>query len=299
MKKSFNDKNILREYIENILTEYDGGYDVDYTNMSDSPMGMSWGGPGLFKTFIEPFVDVLKTGKAASEKVSSKVKTLGKVIFETLKTTLIPALESNYKQIFDSEKEQIKKINQKYSDVYDRTNKALFQNDIIMAAFMTNPALFITAIMAKKSPEVALDVIEVFTGKRYTIKVLSEKYNAVLSKKINDSNTAKSMRNDANDITNNTFQSISKSVNHINGAKSINDLGTIIPQQDLQKLLTAAGANADPNFQKSLLDSIKSMSKDYYASSLMRNVDTLRQNGITNDFSLVGNYMNLIKKIKS
>lgn len=171
-----DERRILKEYVKSVLLE-DEGYGAAYGDYSDSPYGVSWGGPSLFKIFVEPFVDVFKTTKAAAEDISARTRAAAKVAFEAIATSLIPGLSSDYKAIFEKEHAELEKIKGKYRDVFERTDKALFNegNDFVLLAFLLDPARFITAVALNKAPSAVLSVFEIFAGESPKLKSFFDK----------------------------------------------------------------------------------------------------------------------------
>jgi hypothetical protein len=169
-------QRILREYVRSVLAEDDGGggdyggYGFDFGMMGDSPYGMSWGGPGLFKQLVQPFADVFTTGKAALENIAARTRTLAKVSYEAVATTLIPILSSDYDKIFKEERAQLDKIEEKYSEVFERTAQALGNDDALISAFALNPALVLTKTLFQKAPQVALGVLELLAGENENLR---------------------------------------------------------------------------------------------------------------------------------
>jgi hypothetical protein len=164
--RSENDTKLLREYVRHILAEEggDGGGYGGY-GAGDMVYGASFGDKDSLKnTFITPFTDVFKTAVGQSKELGAKAKTLVKVAFGTIVTTLIPGLGANYAQLFDEEKEKISKIRSEYSEVYKRTDDALGGGDAALLAFMAAPGLTLGAAIASKTPGVAKDLLSAFTG---------------------------------------------------------------------------------------------------------------------------------------
>ena len=147
------------------LREDDGG-GFDYAGaMGEMPYGMHFGSPNqLYKTFVAPFTDVIKTAAGKTAELSARVQTAVKVAFEAVATTLVPALSSDYARIFATEKQKLDSIKQRYADVYRGTSGALLGNDVLVASFMFAPWAFLSAAMVKKSPSAALAVVQVLGG---------------------------------------------------------------------------------------------------------------------------------------
>lgn len=172
-------RRVLKEYVRNALLEDDTGYGgYDLSGMGDSPYGMAWGGPSLFKVFVQPFADVISTGRAGAEKLSTRVRTLAKTVFEAVATSVIPILSSDFKKIFDKETEQLNKIKEKYRAVFERTDEALSNSDIALAAFLINPAATAASTILKTAPEVALGIFETLAGDNETLRSFLKKLRA-------------------------------------------------------------------------------------------------------------------------
>jgi hypothetical protein len=173
-----DERRILKEYVKNVLLEDDGGYGMTAADISDnSPYGISWGGPSLYKIFVEPFVDVFKTGKAAAEDMSARTRAAAKVAFEAIASSLIPIYSTDYQKIFEKEHQQLAKIKEKYRDVFERTDKALYNegNDFVLMAFLMDPARYITFTALKSAPQAVLGVLEVLAGENAKLRSFFEK----------------------------------------------------------------------------------------------------------------------------
>lgn len=152
-------KDQLKECVR-VLRE-EGGYD----DLSDH--GSSFGsGKDLYNVFIKPFTDVVSTAAAEVSKSSVRAQTLAKTAFETIATTLIPFLSSDYDEIWADEKERIDGIKAKYKDVYDATWTAFKDNDVMAAAFGYSPAAFLTKQALKNAPLPVLKTLNALTGGR-------------------------------------------------------------------------------------------------------------------------------------
>lgn len=167
------DKVLLKEYVQEVLTEDDGGFgggdsaywDLAMADATQNPWGVSFGsGDQLANIFIKPFTDVIQTAVGKTKELSQKGQTLVKVAFETLATTLIPVLTDSYNEIFAKEKERMDKIRQEYAEVYQANWDAFKDNDVQLVSFLYDPARFVLGKMLKKSPDVALGLISTITG---------------------------------------------------------------------------------------------------------------------------------------
>lgn len=171
MRRSLQE-TLLREYVRSILSEEDGdggnpaaGGAGDIGLGAGSPYGISFGsGDDLVSTFITPFTDVFKTALGQTKEITKRARTVLWVGLQTLLTTLIPIYGYDYADVFDKEKDDIKKIREKYADVYDRTDKALASSDAALLAFMACPAAVIGAKGAAATPKAAKGLLSVMTG---------------------------------------------------------------------------------------------------------------------------------------
>lgn len=137
--------------------------------MGDVGMGGAYGvhfadGNQLYNIFVKPFTDVVGVAAGKTKEMSERAQTLLKVAFEATATSLVPILRDSYGEVFEKEKEQIDKIRSEYSDVYQATWDAFKENDVLVAAFMYRPDLFLTQQFAEKAPKAAAKLISVLSG---------------------------------------------------------------------------------------------------------------------------------------
>ena len=164
-----NSIELLREYVMTLLKEEgDYGYSGDASSMMGT-MGYNEYGPSLKKIFIDPFLDVGKTATAAVAHMGVRTKSLLKIGTETVLTTFIPFMESNYKMIFDHEKKDLARIRDKYKDVFAVNSKA-FTKDVMLLSFMISPTAFISTKLISNSPDLAVHVLEVLSHGNDSLK---------------------------------------------------------------------------------------------------------------------------------
>lgn len=159
-----SDSRLLREFVREVLKEDDtGGYGYVPTPGGGGfggGMGYSSYGGSLKSIFVQPFIDAGKVIKASSAKALLRIKTLAKTAIETILTTMIPFLKSNYEHIFKVEQEQLKKLKDKYRDAFKGVDAA-FTKDVMILSFMVSPQAFITTRLAMKAPEAVADMLDV------------------------------------------------------------------------------------------------------------------------------------------
>jgi hypothetical protein len=126
----------------------------------------TWGQSGtadLYKIFVSPFTDVVKTVAGKSKELVRSVRTLLHVAFEAVVTTILPFVEDSYDEIFEKEKSDMAKIKSQYQSVYD-ANSAAFEGDAKGLAFLMAPGPMLAAGLIKRGPDVALRTLSVLTG---------------------------------------------------------------------------------------------------------------------------------------
>ncbi len=152
------EKRLLKEYVKAVIAEDDtGGY--GYVPTGGYGFGMSNYGDSLKNVFIDPFIDAAGVIKASGTKLATRVKTLATVAIETILTTMIPFLKSNYTAIFKKEKEELQKIKEKYKKYFEGVDRA-FVGDTAFLAFMISPTAFITTKTLRISSEAVVELIE-------------------------------------------------------------------------------------------------------------------------------------------
>jgi len=159
-------KVLLQEYVRNLLNEDDFGGDMGGLDpMGGSPYGMHFASQDqLYNIFVKPFADVAGVAAGKTKELSQKAQTVLKVAFESVATTLVPILKDSYGEIFAQEKEEIDKIKSQYSDVYGATWDAFKESDVLIAAFMYRPDLFLNGAFARKAPKAAAKLLSVLSG---------------------------------------------------------------------------------------------------------------------------------------
>lgn len=162
--KQLND-HLLKEYIKHIILEYEGMGSYDAMGV-----GLGWGASqqDLLSTFVTPFTDVVKVAAGQAKEIVRRSRTLLKVSFEAVMTTIIPFVEDSYDEIFKEEKADIARIRSEYKDVYDRTVKSF--NNLGAVGFFLAPGPFLLTKAASSGPKAVAKTLSVATGG------LSDKY---------------------------------------------------------------------------------------------------------------------------
>ena len=118
-------KRELQETVRNALNEFDGGGDGGGDWGGGGGGGFSDYGPSLYKTFLQPFVDVLETSQAAIETATSKVQLLMSVATYAVMSSVLPFVRADYDAMIKHDERRMQSIGQKYAEVYKRTDAAL------------------------------------------------------------------------------------------------------------------------------------------------------------------------------
>lgn len=154
-------KKLIKEYVSEILREYDDGS----MGIDTGGMGAVYGSGGdLFNAFIKPFTDVIGTVAGKTKEVMRRGLTVLNVAFETLMTTLVPFLTDSYDEIFASEKADLQKIRSEYKQYYDSTAAALGSGDAKMLAFISFPGAALTGKFIKDAPGAVKGILSVASG---------------------------------------------------------------------------------------------------------------------------------------
>lgn len=165
---------LLKEYVRIVLSEEgDGG--GGWGGYGDYVGGMGGGGGGygmggivdnddLYKTFIKPFTDVVGVAAGKTKEMSQRTVTLLKTVIEAIYQTIVPIYEDRYAKIFQEEKQHLDRIKSEYSKVYQATWDAFKDHDVLCAAFMYRPDLFLTTVLARSAPTAAAKLLSVLSG---------------------------------------------------------------------------------------------------------------------------------------
>lgn len=138
----------------------------------------------VFKAFLEPFADVVKTARAGIERVAAVGVT---ELFKNIKLfalVFVPFVSYRVgKEIREkanrSVEEKLSKIDSKYADVYERNFEAFKKTDIFPVAFMLNPQMALTSQVTKKVASEALETMDTLVGGSKLLQSIKEKLNKI------------------------------------------------------------------------------------------------------------------------
>jgi hypothetical protein len=154
-----NDTKLLREYVRTILVEEsDGGGGSDSGTSwigfgAGTSAGSSTGVKGMAATLLHP----LKVFIGKSKELGSSIKNLGKVSASAIASIATGGMyQPNYEELDNAYKSEMSQLQQQNAPLYAETRKILDRAGVTTAAFLYNPALYITARHPKEAFRVAL-----------------------------------------------------------------------------------------------------------------------------------------------
>jgi hypothetical protein len=126
--------------------------------------GGGGGDDSLFATFVQPFTDVAKTIVGQTKEVAIRLRTLINVTIEAIISSVNPFVSADYDKIFQAEAADLDKIKSQYKEVYDRTDKALNNDDFAWATLISAPKAVLTGKFLETAPRVVGGLAKLFIG---------------------------------------------------------------------------------------------------------------------------------------
>lgn len=152
-------EELLRECIRVVIDE----------NFAAATPGAGYGihiAPGrLYDTFINPWLDVFRTARAETEKLSASAQRFAKTVIEAAISTAIPFVDAEFGKIKAQEKTQMARIDSKYADVYQRVQKGIDFPDFQLALFMRSPGSYLASRVLSMGPDATKEMIATLTGR--------------------------------------------------------------------------------------------------------------------------------------
>lgn len=169
---------ILKEYLNEILKEYgDEGYGGGYGGRGG---GDAYGvSDDFFKDIFNAFVDPLRHTAAFVERFSSEIQQLAGKLSEDVMALYIPGYKADYEDFEKEHNQRINSIQDKYKEVFARTEAHLFTGDAALMAFLYAPHSYVTGRVLKTAPDAALSLIDLFAGGNQKVKNLTDKAREV------------------------------------------------------------------------------------------------------------------------
>lgn len=329
---------LVRECVKAMLAEDEAGSiagDMMFgAGVPDLGYGNHFGsGEDLYKIFVKPFTDVVGVAAGKGKEASQKLQTLLHVAFETVATTVVPVLSSDYGEIFSKEKQRIDKIRTEYADVYQATWDAFNDHDVLVASFMYNPTAFLTSKFVEHAPGVAFKLMSVLSGgtidqelgsiKSSVSKKKAGKHEGVIREdgeqqddqrsavaqaltnkdllaKLSQSQKVQEMEREGQEMVRDTLTTVFKHASGVMKARSIADLQKVAkkPIPGLDKLKEVPEQERQQAEQQ-LLKGVKDSMRAFYVKSLEAQVKDAVDAGTPQNHPFVRDYMSVIAKVKS
>lgn len=321
---------LLKEYVRTVLSEEGqggfGGYSDYVGGMGGGAGGYGMGGivdnDDLYKTFVKPFTDVVSVATGKTKEMSQRTVTLLRTVIEAAFQTVVPFFKDKYAEIFKEEKQHLDRIKSEYSKVYQATWDAFKDHDVLCAAFMYRPDLFLTTVLAREAPEAAAKLLSVLSGGLLDValqKLRSPRHEGIIkeddeqvspleklvsNKKVHEvlanSDIVKQMTKEGQAMVRKTLDDVYKQASSALTAKSLQDmqqkLGQKIPGLDK---LSQVPQQERQKAEQALLKSIKEGLKAFYVKGLETHVREAVQAGTPKNHPFVADYASTISKIKA
>lgn len=326
-------KKILIEYIK-LINEDMGLSGGDYAGIALDPYsaqsGMGGGGFNmtmgalkddvLYKAFVKPFVDIVGVAAGSTKEIARKAITLIKVSVDAFLTSLFPILGDSFDEIFEEDKNAIEQIKSEYSAYYEATWEALMHDDVVIAAFMYRPDLFLAYGFAKKAPKIAADLLSIFTGgatdkyidaikSRFSESVILEKkQNITLQSLIkNDqvktimqkNSDLRSLSSKGQEVTNNFLSALLEQCKNVLSAKTVEEFQKVTKTkvkeiEEIKKL----DPKKKKEFEQLIFQASRVKIKAFYIKILLERIQKVQKAGISDDHPFIKVHKEAIKKIE-
>lgn len=133
------------------------------------------GSANLARAFgLTGLMDIGKTLSYGVQKLSSKAQHLIGVTASGLAGALIPFAEGKYEEIDAAEKRRSDKLKSKYKDVFDRVDKAFYEDDFRVASFLFSPVNYLSAMAGIKAPGATLDILDTITARNDYVSAFTD-----------------------------------------------------------------------------------------------------------------------------
>lgn len=131
------------------------------------------------KAFIDPFADVVKVALGSVAEISSKARAALSVFMKGIPGLVIPFVTARYEKIFAEEEARMQKIQQKYGDIFAKTDD-VFKGDAGLVAFMLNPYEMLVKKAIDAPPASVIDIVQAITGQDPDVVDKTEKLRKTL-----------------------------------------------------------------------------------------------------------------------
>jgi hypothetical protein len=329
---------ILREYVqaiviendENVIMEFgDGGWGGDYGfggdwmgPLTNPILGIGPEGGGL----LGPFLDVGKTALAGVLDMTNRIWGLLKTTMAAVTSAVIPFWDVEYDKINKTTEARTEKIMGEFKSVYDRTDKALRDDDFRAVMLMINPAGYILSLAAEaaleksstKSAELRDKATEKLDGlqglldkfivpaaiakesKRYFRNenlILERLDKPAIKKAVEQSQVAQELYSAGEEILTARLKDVIQSVNKFEQNNSLEQLQTTLKKDFKLSNIDKLEDEDEGDAQAEILDSAKKDYKKMAAAALEAEAKLIKQLGSNRADKILSLYASVIAKL--
>jgi hypothetical protein len=149
---------IFEEYGDDI-----GGGSSDFSAYGS----IGGGGVDIFKkTFVDPFIDIFRSGQYAAEKITGSIFYFAKKLLVNFPRLFSPSKPLIFNEIRDQEKAAFLRMNKRYAEVLKKNAEALQNKDFKLMVFLLNPKAILGAKLIQESPKAAFNILNTFSGNK-------------------------------------------------------------------------------------------------------------------------------------
>lgn len=319
---------LIREYVSLLLNEDDAG-DLMGGATDAYPYGVSYGsGQDLYKIFVEPFADVFKVAAGKGKELGARAQTLGRTVFDTIASTLIPSLSANYERTFKEEKQRIDALKREYKPVYDRVWEAFNHDDVRLLAFMYSPVTtggYLSWFGGKGALQSAIGALNVVSGgmldgiakslqgtaRKPAIRggsteddmgesIVREQSSTsqvdAAVRRAMDSPAAIKMRSDAQKVVQGTLRNVTAQAEQVLKAASLDQLPGFKREASVE--FDRIPRSDRQELESKALEVAKDSAREFYVKSLQAQLDRALRDGVPEDASYVKDYRATIRRIE-
>jgi len=327
---------ILREYVQAIVIENDESVIVEDAWGGDYSFGGGdWMGPltnpilGLGPEgggLLGPFLDVGKTALAGVLDMTNRVWGLLKTTLAAVTSAVIPFWDVEYDKINNTTEARTEKVMGKFSNVYDRTDKALQGDDFKALMIMVNPVGYMFSLGAEAALEKSSakgaelrdkatdkldglqDLLHQFIGSKGIAKenkryfwdknlMLERADKSAIKKAVEQSQLAQELHVAGEEILVARLKDVVQSVDKFGQNNSLEQLQTTLKKDFKLANIDKLEDEDESDAQAEILDSAKKDYKKMAAAALSAEAELIKQLGGNRADKILSLYASVISKL--